>query len=140
MSQTTEVPSVKTSIFGAYSNFLNSIVGAGIIGMPYALRHCGLVMGLFLLLFVSFLTDHSVRLMVSIGTDLDCRDYEALAKRIFGPRGYTFVSLAMLILAWGAMIAYCVIIGDVVPSILGVEEPTYGQRAASMVVCSFTVM
>jgi len=130
---------VKTNVFGAFSNFLNSIVGAGIIGMPYAMRHCGLVMGLFLLIFVGFLTDISVRMMVEMGIDLECMNYEHLAKKIFGQRGYTVITVFMFFIAFGAMIAYCIIIGDVVPAIMGWEE-TAEVRAGSMIVCSLLVM
>ena len=37
-------------------NLINSIVGAGIIGIPYAFSQSGLVTGLFLLVLVSYLT------------------------------------------------------------------------------------
>ena len=49
-------PKKKSGIFGASSNLVNSIVGAGIIGIPYAFRQSGLIAGLFLLGLVAFLT------------------------------------------------------------------------------------
>ena len=107
--------------------------------MPYALRHCGLVAGILLLFFVGFLTDVSVRSMISIGIDLNASNYEQLAKKIFGHRGYVTISGFMFFIAWGAMIAYCIIIGDVVPDIMGWEK-TASSRAGSMVVCSLVVM
>ena len=36
----------KSSIFGASFNFVNSIVGAGIIGIPVAIKECGFVFGI----------------------------------------------------------------------------------------------
>lgn len=58
------LPKKKSSILGASSNLVNSIVGAGIIGIPYALRMSGLISGVFLLLLVSVLTDKSLRLLI----------------------------------------------------------------------------
>jgi hypothetical protein len=55
-TSTISVPKKKSGIFGASSNLVNSIVGAGIIGIPYALRQCGLVAGVFLLVLVAYLT------------------------------------------------------------------------------------
>jgi hypothetical protein len=61
---TLSLPKKKSSILGASSNLVNSIVGAGIIGIPFALRMSGLISGIFLLLLVSVLTDKSLRLLI----------------------------------------------------------------------------
>lgn len=58
------LPRKKSSILGASSNLVNSIVGAGIIGIPYALRMSGLISGVALLVLVSVLTDKSLRLLI----------------------------------------------------------------------------
>lgn len=49
-------PKTKSGLGGAISNLVNSIVGAGIIGIPYAFRESGLVTGFFLLCLVAYLT------------------------------------------------------------------------------------
>jgi solute carrier family 38 (sodium-coupled neutral amino acid transporter), member 11 len=46
-------------------NYINSIVGSGVIGIPYALVRAGYGVGLILLIFVAVITDYSLRLMVS---------------------------------------------------------------------------
>jgi len=53
---TISLPIKKSGIFGTSSNLVNSIVGAGIIGIPYAFRESGLLVGVFLLILVSYLT------------------------------------------------------------------------------------
>ena len=50
------LPKKKSGIYGTSSNLVNSIVGAGIIGIPYAFRESGLVAGLVLLLLVGYCT------------------------------------------------------------------------------------
>lgn len=52
-----DIPEAKTKsgASGATSNLVNAIVGSGIIGIPFTIRESGLVMGLFLLLLVSYL-------------------------------------------------------------------------------------
>ena len=50
------VPLIKSGIFGTSSNLVNSIVGAGIIGIPYAFKQSGLVAGVFLLILVAYMT------------------------------------------------------------------------------------
>lgn len=50
------LPKKKSDIAGACSNLVNSIVGAGIIGIPFALKESGLVTGVILLIAVSYFT------------------------------------------------------------------------------------
>jgi hypothetical protein len=50
------LPKKKSGIGGTCSNLVNSIVGAGIIGIPYALKQSGLVMGALLVFLVSYFT------------------------------------------------------------------------------------
>ena len=49
-------PNKQSGIGGASANLVNSIVGAGIIGIPYALKQSGLIAGLLLLVIVAYLT------------------------------------------------------------------------------------
>jgi hypothetical protein len=57
----------KSSVGGASANYVNSIVGAGIIGMPYAIKQCGFVLGVFLLCLVGFLCYKSVNMLIRAG-------------------------------------------------------------------------
>jgi Transmembrane amino acid transporter protein len=60
---TISTPQKKSGIFGASSNLVNSIVGAGIIGIPYALKQSGLVTGVLLLLLVAYLTGKRTKML-----------------------------------------------------------------------------
>lgn len=48
-------PITKSGSSGAATNLVNAIVGSGIIGIPFMIRESGLVVGLLLLLLVSYL-------------------------------------------------------------------------------------
>lgn len=54
-----------SSLPQASFNYINSIVGSGVIGIPYALHRAGFGLGLFLLVIVAVITDYSLILMVS---------------------------------------------------------------------------
>jgi hypothetical protein len=56
-------PKRLSGIGGTSSNLVNSIVGAGIIGIPYALRESGLVAGVLLLLLVAYCTGKNIGLI-----------------------------------------------------------------------------
>jgi sodium-coupled neutral amino acid transporter 11 len=46
----------KSSVARAAFNLINTIVGAGIVGIPYAIRECSLVWGVFMVLLCALLT------------------------------------------------------------------------------------
>ena len=46
----------KSTATGAIINFVNSIIGAGIIGLPFALQEAGLIGGLLLIFIVGLAT------------------------------------------------------------------------------------
>lgn len=130
-SSNSNMPTKQSSILGASSNLVNSIVGAGIIGIPYALRMSGLWAGTLLLLLVAVMTDKSLRLLIEQAyfhpklRYLNVRTYEELASYPFGIMGSGFVLSSMFIMAYGAMVAYLLIIKDTIPTILGYEHGTH---------------
>eukprot|EP01138_Halocafeteria_seosinensis_P000078 gb/GECG01000079.1/.p1 GENE.gb/GECG01000079.1/~~gb/GECG01000079.1/.p1 ORF type:complete len:577 (+),score=46.18 gb/GECG01000079.1/:1-1731(+) len=103
-----------SGISGASTNYVNSIIGAGIIGLPFALREAGVISGVILIVIVGFIADYSTRLMVGIGVRVNRRTYEELCYFAFGKKGFFVVTLSMFVFAYGAMIAYLIIIGDTV--------------------------
>jgi hypothetical protein len=50
------LPKKTSGLWGTSSNLVNTIVGAGVIGIPYALKETGIVAGFFLLLLVAYCT------------------------------------------------------------------------------------
>ncbi|KAL7531234.1 hypothetical protein ACHAWF_003682 [Thalassiosira exigua] len=122
------LPKKKSSILGASSNLVNSIVGAGIIGIPYALRMSGLWAGVLLLILVAILTDKSLRMLVEQASfhpklrPYTVHTFEDLASYPFGKFGSGFVLFNMFVMAYGAMVAYLLIIKDTVPTVMGFEH------------------
>ena len=139
-------PMKQSGISGASANLVNSIVGAGIIGIPYALNQSGLIAGVFLLILVAYLTDKSLRIIVGLASFhpqlkfRDVRTFEDLASYPFGAIGSNFILVNMFVMAYGAMIAYLLIIKDTIPHILGVDVDAHFARALIMLVTSITIM
>jgi len=128
---------------------LNSIVGAGIVGIPYALANSGLVVGILLFVLVAYLTDQSTRMIVDLASfhpklkHLGVYTYEDLARIPFGRLGHVFVMGGMLVLAYGAMVSYLLIIKDTVPTILNISDAGKGsfmERDFVMIVTSLFIV
>ena len=141
------LPKKKSSLLGASSNLVNSIVGAGIIGIPYALRMSGLVAGIFLLILVAVLTEKSLRLLIEQASfhpklrHLPVHTFEDLASYPFGQVGSGFVLFNMFLMAYGAMVAYLLIIKDTIPTVLGYEHgENLLERNMILIVTSAAIM
>ncbi|CAM9697908.1 unnamed protein product [Chrysoparadoxa australica] len=111
-------PGGNSGKWGAVFNFVNTIVGAGIIGLPFAVKQCGFVMGMVLLCLTAYLVDRSAIMLVAAGTKANSLNYEELMLKGFGPAGlHTFCFFAWF-MAFGAMAAYMIIIADTIPEVM----------------------
>jgi len=87
-------------------NVGNTIVGSGIIGLPYALKEAGFVLGILLLLLVSSLTMFSLRVLIINGIQTKKFHYPDLFEFCFGKAGFYIVNLILLINSGGGCITY----------------------------------
>ncbi|PWY86214.1 amino acid transporter [Aspergillus heteromorphus CBS 117.55] len=108
----------------AFMNMANSIIGAGIIGQPYALRQAGMMMGIVLLVVLTVAVDWTIRLIV-INSKLSGADsFQATMQHCFGKSGLIAISVAQWAFAFGGMIAFCIIVGDTIPHVLSALVPS----------------
>ena len=113
----------KSGMHNAFMNMANSIIGAGIIGQPYAFRQAGLTMAILLLVGLTITVDWTIRLIV-INSKLSGADsFQATMQHCFGQSGLIAISVAQWAFAFGGMVAFCVIIGDTIPHVLAAVIP-----------------
>ncbi|KAF7932475.1 uncharacterized protein EAE98_003774 [Botrytis deweyae] len=113
----------KSNLRNAFMNMANSIIGAGIIGQPYAFRQAGLLAGVILLIALTITVDWTIRLIV-INSKLSGRDsFQGTVEFCFGKTGLIAISVAQWAFAFGGMIAFCIIVGDSIPHVLTAVLP-----------------
>lgn len=113
----------RSGLRSAFMNMANSIIGAGIIGQPYAFRQAGLLMGILLLVGLTVAVDWTIRLIV-VNSKLSGADsFQATVEFCFGRPGLIAISLAQWAFAYGGMIAFCIIVGDTIPHVLAALFP-----------------
>ena len=78
-------------------NFINVVVGAGIVGLPWVFVQGGFWLALFEMLLCCALTDYSVRMLITTGIENGQQNYEDLCFLAFGNAGHFIVSLTMTI-------------------------------------------
>jgi len=128
----TLIPSSETShdghgnsgIPGASFNLANGIVGAGIVGLPFAVQQAGFIPGILLLFLAGFLTNYTVTLMIETGRAHNKMCYEKLCEFAFGRPGFYALTIFQILNGFGANVAYIVIIGQTVPKVF---DQWFGQ-------------
>ncbi|XP_048871431.1 putative sodium-coupled neutral amino acid transporter 11 isoform X2 [Brienomyrus brachyistius] len=74
-------------------NFINSIIGSGIIGLPYSMNQAGLPLGIVLLFVVALIADYSIILLIKGGNLSGTWSYQSLVQNTFGFIGYLILSV-----------------------------------------------
>ncbi|KAJ3818434.1 amino acid transporter [Lentinula raphanica] len=111
-------------LFDSIANMANSILGAGIIGLPYAISQAGFFVGLVLLVVLCGVTDWTIRLIVVNAKLSGSHTYIDIMNHCFGSSGRAAVSFFQFSFAFGGMCAFGIIIGDTIPHVIRSIFPT----------------
>ena len=114
----------KSGLSSAFMNMANSIIGAGIIGQPYAFKQAGLLTGVILLIVLTITVDWTIRLIVKNSKLSGANSFQATMEHCFGKSGLVAISVAQWAFAFGGMVAFCIIIGDTIPRVLASVFPS----------------
>ncbi|ALC40785.1 CG13743, partial [Drosophila busckii] len=143
-----------SSLPQASFNYINSIVGSGVIGIPYALHRAGFGLGLALLILVAYITDYSLILMVRCGHICGRFSYPGIMEAAYGKYGYYLLSLLQFMypflgkcliveshltnnfnvffFCYTAMISYNVVVGDTLSKVLVRLIPSWGDSMGAV--------
>ncbi|CDO92757.1 unnamed protein product [Kluyveromyces dobzhanskii CBS 2104] len=115
----------KSNRYMAFMNMANSILGSGVIGQPYAMKNCGLIGGFIATVFMSFLVDWTIRLIV-VNLKLTGKStYQASVEAAMGKWGGLLILIFNGLFAFGGCIGFCIIIGDSIPHVLSAFFPSH---------------
>ncbi|CAL9159755.1 unnamed protein product [Musa hybrid cultivar] len=112
-----------------FANVFISIVGAGVLGLPYAFRRTGWVAGALLLLAVAALTFHCMMLIVRTRRRLDLdrsakiASFGDLGLAVSGPLGRLAVDVMIVLSQAGFCVGYLIFISSSLTNLLPVSLP-----------------
>ncbi|XP_074285184.1 amino acid transporter AVT6A-like [Silene latifolia] len=101
------------SFSGAVFNLSTTIVGAGIMALPATMKVLGLVFGIFMIVFMAFLTERSINMLLKFSRAGKSTSYGGVMEDSFGKFGRILLQLSVLVNNIGVLIVYMIIIGDV---------------------------
>ncbi|CAH2061657.1 unnamed protein product [Thlaspi arvense] len=103
-----------SSQFKTFANVFIAIVGAGVLGLPYAFKRTGWLMGVLTLFSVAALITHSMMLLVHIRRKLGVANigsFGDLGFAVCGPLGRFVVDVLIILSQAGFCVGYLIFIG-----------------------------
>ncbi|RZC61053.1 hypothetical protein C5167_022817 [Papaver somniferum] len=102
------------SYTGAVFNLSTTIVGAGIMALPATMKVLGLVPGILMIVFMAFLTECSIEMLLRFSKAGKTVSYGELMGDTFGKYGRIALQACVVVNNVGVLIVYMIIIGDVI--------------------------
>ncbi|XP_022155039.1 amino acid transporter AVT6A-like [Momordica charantia] len=122
------------SFSGAVFNLSTTIIGAGIMALPAMVKELGLCLGVAMIIFMAFLTDASIELLLRFSRPRKSTSYGGLMGDAFGRYGKMALQICVLVNNIGVLTVYMIIIGDVLSGTstggahhAGILEGWFGQ-------------
>ena len=84
----------KSGMRSAFMNMANSIIGAGIIGQPYAFKQAGLATGVILLVLLTITVDWTINLIVVNSKLSGSNSFQSTMEYCFGRPGLIAISVS----------------------------------------------
>ena len=99
------------SFTGAVFNLSTTIVGAGIMASPATMKVMGLGVGIAMIIFMAFLTEASIEMLLRFSRAGKSSSYGGLMGDAFGKYGKMLLQISVMVNNIGVLIVYMIIIG-----------------------------
>lgn len=130
----------------AIFSLVSTIVGGGVLSLPYAFSKTGIIGGPLLLITCAFLGDYSVYLLLMAARyGAGVETMEEVAKKAFGRRAQVATVMLLFGLTWTCCVAYTVLIGDMLAPLVtwaipGLTIPDNGLKRKLLLVVQTIVV
>jgi len=99
---------MKATIF----NLINTVIGAGLLALPQAIQQNGIILGVGMIILVSFMADVTVNMLLFATDHAKETNFGRISQVLAGNVAKFFVDLIIFLLNFGLCASYCIIIGD----------------------------
>ena len=106
------------SSLSCYANLTNTIIGSGVLGLPYALANSGLILGLFLVLLSAGLSTFSLHILSISASKVPPPASFYSVTEASVPQLTFLIDLAVAIQCFGVCASYLIVVGDLMPDVL----------------------
>lgn len=119
-----------SSPIAAGFNIVNTIIGSGILALPYALKEAGFYFGIVTLVIMSLFTAFALNALIYGGRHIGAYRYGAVSSAALGRPGYWLLYFAIAVNSIGSCISYLIIIGDTMtPLVQGIPFAVVSRQS-----------
>ena len=133
----------KSSVFMAAMNIINTIIGAGILNLPYVISQFGILVGSLIIILTYILTNLSCLLLLKSKNLCGHSKYNTIGVTCFGLIGENIIKLIIIINNLGLCIVYLVIFGNVSNKLIaaagGDTSVFYFQQGFLIMIVAFII-
>jgi amino acid permease len=113
----------QVSLFEAVALIVSVTIGAGVLGLPYAISKVGIFLGIFYIAGIGILMIGLNLLLGSIAVGIKKEmQLVGFAKRYLGEKGKWLMTFLMYLLSWGVLVVYVIGEGEVLTELFGGSE------------------
>lgn len=108
------------SLFSSSINLTNTIIGAGVLGLPYAVATCGLVVGTLMMFLSACAGAFGLYLLVQCSDRCNSKStpsYYTCAMETY-PQVAFVIDTVVFIKCFGVAVSYLIVIGDLMPDVM----------------------
>lgn len=126
-------------LFSSTINLTNTIIGAGVLGLPYAVATCGLFVGILMLFLSGLASAFGLYLLVQcsdrcyvLAPQLNASYYTCA--RLTYPKIAFVIDTVVFIKCFGVAVSYLIVIGDLMPDVMTYIFQTAGTEPPEVIV------
>lgn len=108
----------EASSISSVINLTNTIVGGGVLGLPFAVGSCGFVLGSCLLIGAAALTIFSCHLLIHCASKINYPKSFYHVAEASVPQFTFLIDLALVLLCFGVGASYLIVIGGLMPDVM----------------------
>ena len=116
IEQNIEKSSAKTSVF----NLINSIIGSGILALPFVMMNLGIILGTIIIIIVYLMAIFSSKLLLKSKKISNESSYSKIGIKAFGVKGQYAILIIIIANNVGISINYIIIFGNFISKILDI--------------------
>ena len=106
-------PRRKGTVTSSVFSLVSTILGGGVLSLPYAFSEAGIIPGIFLLLAVAVASDFSAFTLATCSRRAAAHTYEDVAALAFGNVGRILSQILVVMLTFLALIAYSILLREI---------------------------